>query len=278
MKRSILTTVAICTVLMIGAVTYGQDPNDFRTKVGTSGTWGLAGNWERYNGSSWVNADYYPGHPSGPDPQEVNILYTTAVDVGDAEALTLNVDANLTINTNGVLIVTGDGETSDIASGYYIQINGANGSPGELRFTGDHTVQGDGTIIGTSNYALLRIADGKTLTSEVQIHGGLVINEVSGNATFYNKDEVQADGLNLTLEVATDTIRDDTGNRWYVVTEPTATLRFSDDATGNNKLVGNFDLNAGTLDIWDDVTTSGTLDAAPNTTINVAAGKTFQAS
>lgn len=425
MKRTILTAAAICAVLMIGATTYGQIDNDYRTKNADITTWGNAAHWERYETTGtpgWINATYYPGESGGPTPETVNVRHATTVAVSDAAATVLDVDAsltinnggtvavatsadidaavtvntggtlnvtgsvaldatltvaggdvdvggnidatgaiaisssgtldvvgyvstsgtititsgsmgvgtylsssaaisvtgtltvgtylansaavtinsggtvtaayldvdeNITINSGGLMTINGSGDTSDIASGKYIRIATVGvASYADLQFSVNHTVQGDGSIDGVSDYARVRVADTMTLTSQVKICGILSIDEVTGTnpATLDNQGEVHADDAGV-LNVAIGTIRDSTGDRWKTSGSDNAVLRISDDATGSNKLVGNIILGAdasppyhGTLDIQADVTSSGTLDQRAGTVIQVASGMTLQIS
>ena len=108
--------------------------------------------------------------------------------------------------------------------------------------TRDHTVTGSGEIDGQSNSAHIRIASGKTLTSNVDITGRLT---VSGAGTFINDGAVIANDPNGTIEMATTTIDDTAGaGRWQVTLSSTARLLFSVEPAA---LAGDFTVSNGTL-------------------------------
>lgn len=279
MKRAIITTAAICAVLCMGVMAEAQSTGDFQTRdVNGTHSWNSTSLWQVYNGG-WSDTATWPTDNTKNvtirTPSSSSLVVQVNITNAAAAQLTVQTSTVVSILTNQCLEIAGNSSVAD-ANGIVLDSTGS-----KLKVSNDLTISGTGELYGGSTTAEIQIADTKTLTSEITIEGALKIKEVTPateSATFINNGLVDAN-INGTLEVATDTISDDTGRRWSL-DDDDARLLFSADATGNNKLVGNFDIDAGTLDIDANITTSGTLDQAASTTstIDVAAGKTFQAS
>lgn len=138
----------------------------------------------------------------------------------------------------------------------------------------DHTLSGQGRLIGKSNSALIQVTGNLALTSSITIKGALEIR--AGSGEFVN------DGLVMSRHAAPD---DDTltvysgtlkGGGTYQANRPGSTLRFRANITVDTGFACDFSVLAGELDIDEDVQTSGDLSFSAGT-ISVAAGKTFSA-
>lgn len=92
-----------------------QNINDFRSI--NSGNWTTATNWERFDGTNWVTATYYPGNGPTNDiniingntitinsPISISVNSITIGDNDDTNIETLEVNSNATIFTNTFLI------------------------------------------------------------------------------------------------------------------------------------------------------------------------------
>ena len=80
---------------------YSQTAGDFRTR--TADNWGLAGTWERYNGTAWQVAANYPGQNAGTGVVTVRHAVTLNVDPANAIG-SLVLEANLTSNRDNASI------------------------------------------------------------------------------------------------------------------------------------------------------------------------------
>ena len=73
----------------------GQSLDDYRSKTPLTGSWKNAASWERYNGSSWVNAGTYPT-----DANTHNITVRSGSTLSVTSALTVD---DLTIDVGGTV-------------------------------------------------------------------------------------------------------------------------------------------------------------------------------
>ena len=199
-----------------------------------------------------------------------------------SHTLTITGDGGLTICLGGLLNVDGAG-TVDLTSGGTHTINGelrlcVSGSTLRISSNGS-TIDGSGKIEGRNNTARIEIAaensPGISLTSSVDIVGALEIAGLSADGkttgTFTNSDIVHADAASgdKRITVVSGTID---GSGTWQVSHSDAEIQFDVSAI----LTGTFDIDDGTLDINQNVTTSD-LEFSGGT-IEVAANKTFQAS
>ncbi|MFN3556577.1 MAG: hypothetical protein ACK4VN_11495 [Bacteroidales bacterium] len=58
-SKNFLFLATLFMLLFQSTLLLAQNPNDFRTRA--SGNWNVAGNWERFNGTDWEAAAYWPG-------------------------------------------------------------------------------------------------------------------------------------------------------------------------------------------------------------------------
>ena len=201
-----------------------------------------------------------------------------------SHTLTITGDGGLTICFGGKLIVDGAGTvvlngggTSPLNGRIELQVSGST-----LRFEDNSvTLSGIGYVEGQSNGARIEIAaensPGISLISSINIVGALEIAGLSADGkttgTFTNSDIVHADGASGDKRITVESGTIDGSGTWQV-SHSDAEIQFDVAATG---LSGTFDIDAGTLDINEDVTTTGDLEFSGGT-IEVAATKTFQAS
>jgi len=268
-SRIILSTIAFAALFLAGVTAQAQSMNDYRTKDAMATTWSTDSHWEIYNGSAWVAASFYPGESGGPTPLDVNIRHATSVDVTDAFATTLNVDAaltvdsaklltlggemdvdaNITVNGSGKLdfIATGSGP-SDIASPYALTLSDSGST---LRIAANHTIGGAGAIVGSDPDAKIEIgySGGTTpavFTNSATIKGQLLIVDVSSQVgSFTNTGVVNADADGTLLVNISGTLGDSLGDRWRS-TAADAVLKFGnslDDNTTSISLSGDFTIS-----------------------------------
>ena len=252
---------------------------------------GGSGNWS--DGSKWYQTACNSGStgtvPGAGDRAVICAGQTCNVDIAvdesnpfGAVADTIDVQGTLNIqdgktltldNNNDNVAATPDG--SVVAGTLNLQYTS---SASELAFiTSDHTLTGAGSIVGANHATLITLGSNSLdLESQITIAGALQITE-SGTPTttsFKNGSGgcVDAD-TSGTLEIVTvDSIAAGSGE--WKVTASGANLKFSVAATGES---GAFTVSAGTLDIDQNVTTTGDLTFTGGT-IDVASGKTYQAS
>jgi len=102
MIRKLLLTFFLVVNLLQASSVLGQTTGDYRSNVNTTGIWATAGNWEYFNGSTWVTATNYPGQVAG--------TYAVLIQAGDVitigtTGITTQTMGTLTID--GSLILTG---------------------------------------------------------------------------------------------------------------------------------------------------------------------------
>lgn len=306
MKRTILTTAAILAAVMminvpiVMATAYQWDGAD-------STAWNEPNNWTANSGypSGAGDTATFPSSGVSNEPT-VNIEVTVGsvtVDTGrtltlgadlstgslditgtvntDDDTLTVSSENGLTINSNGLLhvddagtvVLSGGGTSQTIDGSLTLDVSGST-----LSITNSCTIEGDGSITGSSDSAAIEIAGtDKTLTSEVTIAGALRIVGAQGSSgtTFINSGSVRANTAG-TLEVFPDAL--DAGSAvsgsWYVETNANAELWVR---TASVQLSGSINLSTGTLDIDQNITTSDQFNFTGGS-IEVAAQKSFSAS
>jgi hypothetical protein len=137
--RTILSAVLVIVGVWIGGQSLlAQSTNDFRSIAAAS--WNAATTWERYNGSAWVAAGYYPGNGT-----------TNNVTVDHAVA------ANVIVNLTGTSNLTVNGALSLATSNFSVNgtttINGSitdGSNTGITTFVGKVSVLGSGTFTSTA--------------------------------------------------------------------------------------------------------------------------------
>lgn len=142
-----------------------------------------------------------------------------------------------------------------------------------LQITGGHTVIcGTGRIVGGDDSAAIKIATGLTVQMETTIQGHLRIEDISGaNGVFINNGLVDA---NANGTITCDDLKFRGSGQWRI-SHPNGEIEFEPgvDAT---KLATDFHIRTGTLDVQDNVITSGHLHWLDGAIV-VASGKEFRA-
>lgn len=118
------------------ANSFSQSLNDYRTT--TSGNWTTVGIWERYNGTSWVAASFYPGQ-TGASANDVTIVGSHSITLGT------NLVAGETINS----VTIGDRNGSGLGSIETLTITNTAGLN-----TTNFTIAYDGFVTWSANKGL----------------------------------------------------------------------------------------------------------------------------
>ncbi|HET9279012.1 MAG TPA: hypothetical protein VFN95_12530, partial [Flavitalea sp.] len=125
LKRFFLSAI----FLTIGVIVFSQLNGDYRSKQ--NGFWHDAASWERFNGTSWVNA---PTAPTSSDGQ-ISVLnghtITTSSVGGDitADQVTVNAGGILTLNST---LNLADGAGDDLTVNGTMDFNGSLNGPGNI--------------------------------------------------------------------------------------------------------------------------------------------------
>ena len=177
----------------------------------------------------------------------------------------------LTIDPGVMLSIDGDTahDTSTVHGTIVLAGTGAT-----LKITqSDHTLNGQGKLVGRANNARVQITGNLMLTSEITIEGALQIR--AGSGTFSNSGLVHAN-RNATpwmLTLYSGTF--DGAGEYKVSANSSTTLRARGGVTATG-LSGRFIIEKGALDIDENVTTTGDL-VQTGGTIDIAPNKTFAA-
>lgn len=265
MKRTILTTAAICAALLLAS---GANATTYYFHWDSVGSQNFddANNWY----TDGCSSPSTPGAvPTGNDRavicsgQICNVTASAGVDTVEVCG-TLNIQAGYTLAMD-------NGSTSNSVVDGTINLLGSGST---LSFTSaNHSVSGDGAIDGRHDSAVIAIASGYTLTSEITIQGNCQIVPVSGSSTIFINDGIVHANNAGTLEVAPDSIGDSSG-AWCVSTSASAVLKISTGSAAKHD--GDICVSNGTLDINNTFTTAGSLCFAGGT-IDVANGVTLSA-
>ena len=141
-KERNLIAFAFSVFLLLTGNLSAQSSGDYRTS--TAGAWGTAGNWQKYNGSSWVTATTSPDNTSG--AITVSLAMTIGADV-TVDQVTVTT-GSITVNSGKTLTLAGD-----ITDNGTITVTGSmNCSSYVVSGTGTFTVSSAGTLlIGNAN-------------------------------------------------------------------------------------------------------------------------------
>jgi hypothetical protein len=110
----LLSTLIVFTAFLLAFQTdvRAQTLDDYRTKTPLMGTWKNVANWERYDGSAWVNAGAYPTAAAG----QITILNGSLVTISAAlsvDQVVIEYGGTVVNNGNGILTVA-NGSAPDL--------------------------------------------------------------------------------------------------------------------------------------------------------------------
>jgi hypothetical protein len=232
MKRILL--VSVLALLAVFAAE-AQSVNDFRTVA--DGNWSTLASWERYDGSAWVAATYYPGNGA---TNEVNVGNNITLDVSVTIPKltitgTLNGSGNFTLTTTGDLTCIGSLSWTNNAGGA-ITVQGNLLISGSFSiFNRNLTVNGTTTLNGNGSFT-----DGSD-TGTNQFSGTVTLNDASA----FTSSAVTTNG---SLNFGANITHSSTG----IIQIGTASI------------TGNLEVNSGTFS----KTAAGTLTVTGTTTLN----------
>lgn len=158
---------------MSACAVVAQNVDDFRTVA--DGNWSTLASWERYDGSTWVAATYYPGNGA---TNEVNVGNNITLDVSVTIPKltitgTLNGSGNFTLTTTGDLTCIGSLSWNNNAGGA-ITVQGNLLISGSFSiFNRNLTVNGTTTLNGNGSFT-----DGSD-TGTNQFSGTVTLNDAS---------------------------------------------------------------------------------------------------
>ncbi|HPH84889.1 MAG TPA: hypothetical protein PLC48_05490, partial [Ferruginibacter sp.] len=243
----------ICTILLSQFLVFAfaQTAGDYRSF--TSGNWTIAGNWERFDGTDWVNPA-----PAAPNSSNGSITIRTGHNITINSSITINqvvVDAGGTITLNTGATISGAGILNVIGT-----MNWTDGT-----VSTNLTVASNGTlnITGTGNKM---INSAKTLTNNGAIAwaNGTIFLSGTG-AIIDNYGTISQTGTNNLLQ-AGGGIPEFRNQSTGIFTKATGVGATIFGATTTN--AGIINLNSNTLTIGNNFNNIGT--------INVAGGGTLQ--
>ena len=266
MKRTLMTTAAICAALLLATGANAADKYFYHTQ-GTPQAWTSA-NW--YTAPDGGGSSTTKPGTSDRAIIEADCFMSTSE---EAESIEVEVGQELDIRTNQTLTLNnGSSEDSVIAGTLDLEASGS-----ELEFTtNNHQISGAGKIDGSSDSARLRISSAITVTvsQHTSVTGAMEIR--AGSGTLDNDGTVEADNAgagNSTLTCFDGTFA---GSGEYKVSTVGATMQFS-SGISDTGMAADFTMTAGTLDVNEEVVTTGEYSQTGGT-LDVVAGKKFQAS
>lgn len=232
MRRILLLTLFFLP-LLVGA----QSVNDFRSIA--NGNWSTLASWERYDGSSWVSATYYPGNGA-----------TGLVTVGNSITLDVSVSIpELVIDGAGVL--TGSGNFTLTTTGN-LTCNGTlswtNNAGGDISVGGNLNISGTFSIFNRN-----LTVTGTTILSG---NGAFTDGSDTGNNNFTGVVTL-SDNSTFTTNAVTTTGRLTFGSD-FVHSSTANTI------IGTATINGNLSVNSGSFS----KTAAGTLSVSGTTTLN----------
>lgn len=258
-----IATLLICLILCLALTGAPALATDYTFNV-TSGIWELGTNWTP------------TGIPGAGDKATIPAAKTCTITSSGTAAEVIDVESGLSdgllqINIGAKLALGASGSTSTV-DGKLLFHTGGSGDDAELVIKNDLTINGSGSIEGNLSAGLITYA---TTNYRLTIDGTVVLSgEVTVECKFTNSATVEANSTSGVFVLASGSIPQ--GNGDWKVTDADAKLRFQDSATGG-ALSGDF-IIGGTLDIDQNVYTTGDLTLQEDGVIEVASGMRFKAS
>lgn len=249
-SRITILTLACAAALLIGTTAQAADIT-FQESVLENSVykWSKTGNWDL--GRLPTTGD----HVIIPTTRTATIYAADADGVAD----TISVVGTLDIQAGRVLTLSNDATPSNSSVDGTINLQG---SASTLRFVAaNHSVSGDGAIVGLHDAARIEIGevDSSTpvvFTNSATIRGQLVIADVtSESGSFSNQGTVNAnvDGV---LLITVSTVSDAAGSDRWMSTDADAVLEFSDQIGSFGTMAGEFVLSAGVIEFNKELTGS----------------------
>lgn len=263
--------------------------DDYRSK--TSGNWNSAATWERYNGTTWVNAALAPSSAN-------NII---TIQNGHTVTLTTNVTADQLVVDAGGRININTGQTLTIANGTGTDVT----NNGIIATTGTYTMNASTTMVCNAGAEYIHARNGGTIPTATWnanstctvtgITGTIAtgLTQSFGNLTWNCTGQTTSFSFNSNLSIQGDftlqststnrlVLNDGLGGKTFTIAgdyiQTGGNLRLSDGFSSGNltvsgncsisggELMGNNSIGASTISISGDFNLSGTGAFKPNST------------
>lgn len=275
--RTILICLVCVAMLMAPASSLGTTKY-FCDGFSSDSNWSSADNWELLSGEEECGEGTSTTVPTAADKVIIVSGLTCDVDISDAVADTIEVESTAVLNIKGRGANEGPPSRSLTLFGSVANTSTIDGTlnlevglvaPKLIFIQNNHTLSGDGKIVGQDNNAEIRIdGDERVLTSQITIEGKLKFPSLGDNAKFINQGVVNAN-TDGTIEFLLERVRDTAEGagepaRWQI-SHINAVLKMNVDLTscGGECAAGfffaDFEITAGTLEAAVIVATSGQL-------------------
>lgn len=232
-------------------------------------SWSGIGNWEELDVGEVCGEGTPTGIPTAADRAVIVSGKTCNVDISNAEADTLVVETTATLNIQIGSTVTlrnasGEGSTIDGT----LNLESGFGTVPELVFEiNNHTLAGDGKIVGQNEIAKFRILDAIEVISQITIEGKLTFTDENVENIFNNQGVVHAntDGaIHIQVSTMLDTANAVGEDARWQVSHVSGTLWIDVNSHTHpppisQTLAGDFDVSEGTVDVDWATTTTGDL-------------------
>lgn len=268
LKRLIWISTAVAGIFAIGLTlffnftskekAYAAVTNDYRTKA--SGSWSATSTWQRYNGSSWVNATATPT--------------STAATITILSGHTVTITANLTADQ----IVVSSGGTLVENSGVTLTLNNGTGTDldvsGTFRNAGTVSISASAVIVyqSTGKYQHNFTTSAGVIPTATWNSGSTceVIGYTTYNSTLTGMQSFSNFVWNCPLQLnwidLNGALTNVTGNFTITSTGLTGGLRISKSSASTLNVGGDFTLTAGNFSLSDGGSITSVLNVAGNYT------------
>ncbi|MFA6924048.1 MAG: hypothetical protein WC223_07315 [Bacteroidales bacterium] len=204
MNKLLANSVKLVALLVLWVVlsfnAFAQTTGDYRSAA--TGNWSDAANWDRYNGSGWINnpAEGYPGQAASTNA--VDIQHNMTLEVSPANAL-----ASLTISQPSISLTIGSSVTArTLTVTGNIVISGNNSYIAVGAFAATHTLNVGGIIdlSGSSTYIDLYTAAGQVCNLVFNVNTAHSIGGAGATTCQFNNITINANCNTLTAGIALD--------------------------------------------------------------------------
>ena len=199
LKSGLKTKITLAVVILLTSIfsnTFAQTAGDYRSNGNVNFT--SANNWQKYNGSDWVNATTVPPLNSGVTTirnytvidASINLTGTLIINatVNSSNNPTVNVSGVLNLNSGGIYF---NGNMNVLSGGTFTDNAQFSLNSGTMNVTGSFNVTASGQFYG---YGSINLQSNGTITNNnvFQSANYLAINGTltTGGSNFYNSGTI----------------------------------------------------------------------------------------
>jgi hypothetical protein len=257
--RGLSILFASAVIFGVGvAASHAQATGDYRS-ISTTGNWGTAGSWERFDGTSWVTAIAAPSNTDG----QINIRNGNTIAVAastSTDQTFVDVGGQLTINASQTFTLVSTTVGTDLTISGTMLNSGAWMANGSWSANTTWTVASGGTYIHNTTGGISTPLDRATLAS--------------GSNFIYRGSSSLTPSMSLSNRTYSNLSFESSSGAWSFSLGSGSGALTTDDFTIGTNVSLNYGSFTGTTNFNGNITVSGTLGASNTAnSFTVATGK-----